>query len=216
MNPEFWHERWYKNEIAFHQHQANPLLVAYFDQLKLAKGSRIFVPLCGKTLDIYWLLTQGVEVVGAELSELAVTQLFAALDIEPKITQMGSIQLYSADSIAIYQGDIFKLSKKSIGSIDGIYDRAALVALPYAMRQAYTQHLITITQAAPQLLLTFEYDQAQMNGPPFSVAAQEVSQHYAQSYKLVLLATNNVVGGLKKHCDAKENLWLLTYRSLEK
>ncbi len=83
MDASFWHQRWEKNEIAFHERQANPLLVKYFDKLSLAQGRRVFVPLCGKTLDIAWLLSRGYRVAEAELSQVAIGQLFQELGVEP-------------------------------------------------------------------------------------------------------------------------------------
>ena len=69
MDTDFWLQRWQENNIAFHRSEANPLLVTHFKALGLAKGSRVFVPLCGKTKDIAWLLSQGYSVEGAELSQ---------------------------------------------------------------------------------------------------------------------------------------------------
>jgi thiopurine S-methyltransferase len=59
MDLNFWHERWEQNNTFWHQSEANPRLTANFDKLSVAKGGRIFLPLCGKTLDIPWLLSRG-------------------------------------------------------------------------------------------------------------------------------------------------------------
>jgi thiopurine S-methyltransferase len=158
MNDNFWLQKWETNNIAFHQSEANPLLVNYFKELALAKGSRVFLPLCGKTLDISWLLSNGYRVVGAELSEMAIEQLFMALGVAPKILEVGEIKHYSATNIDIFVGNIFYLSDKMIGPVDAIYDRAALVALPEEMRHQYTAHLMEITAKAPQLVICYEYD----------------------------------------------------------
>ncbi|MDX1678175.1 MAG: thiopurine S-methyltransferase, partial [Arsukibacterium sp.] len=99
MNPEFWQEKWQKREIAFHQAATNPLLVSCFNQLQLAPGARIFLPLCGKSLDIHWLLAQEYQVVGAELSELAVKELFAELAITPLVTKAGQLLRYASPDI---------------------------------------------------------------------------------------------------------------------
>jgi thiopurine S-methyltransferase len=209
METSFWQQKWEKNEIAFHQSEANPLLVKYFTELSLEKGSRVFVPFCGKTLDIPWLLSNGYRVAGAELSEIAIRQLFTELGVEPKILGVGAVDRYSAENIEIFVGDIFDLSSETLGSIDAIYDRAALVALPEKMRHRYTAHLTEITDKAPQLLITFEYDQSAMEGPPFSVSNEEVNELYGASYDLTLIASTDVPGGLKGRCPAKENAWLL-------
>ena len=91
MDASFWHQRWRENDIAFHKSEANPLLVKYFKQLSLVNGSRVFLPLCGKTLDIPWLLSNGYRVVGAELSKIAIDQLFMGLGVEPKISGVGEV-----------------------------------------------------------------------------------------------------------------------------
>ena len=209
MDASFWHQRWEKNEIAFHESAANPLLVKYFKDLCLAKGSRVFVPLCGKTLDIGWLLSSGYRVAGAELSETAIKQLFIELGVEPAISEVDQVKRYSATHIDIFAGDIFHLSGKILGPVDAIYDRAALVALPEQMRNRYAAHLMEITDTAPQLLICYQYDQALVDGPPFSISNEEVNRHYRGRYELTLLGSADVSGGLKGKCAAKENVWLL-------
>ena len=212
MDADFWHDKWEKNEIAFHQSEPNPLLVTYFDQLALDQGSRVFLPLCGKTLDISWLLANGYRVVGAELSRLAIEQLFAQLEMTPEISTLGKVVRYHTKNINVFVGDLFDVSIKMVGQVDATYDRAALVALPEEMRTRYTAYLTNVTHNAPQLLITFEYDQSAMAGPPFSVSNEEVKRHYSDRYALTLMASSDVSGGLKGKCAAKENVWLLKKR----
>jgi thiopurine S-methyltransferase len=209
MQADFWHQKWQKNEIGFHLPDANPLLVKYFSKLQLNKGARVFLPLCGKTLDIAWLLAQGYRVAGAELSTIAIEDLFKNLNITPNIKMLGEIKHYSAANIDIFVGDIFKLSPAMLGAVDAVYDRAALVALPDEMRKLYTAHLQMLTKQAPQLLICFEYDQTLHAGPPFSISANEVKQHYQANYDVNLLASEDLVGGLKGQTPAIENVWLL-------
>src|SRR5262249_2938954 len=160
----------------------NPLLVKYFNELSLAKCSRIFVPLCGKTLDISWLLSKGYPVAGAELSQIAIEQLFMELGMQPEISTVGGVEQWSSNNLDIFVGDIFALSRKMLGPVDAVYDRAALVAFPEEMRKRYTAHLTEITGKAPQLLISYDYDQSKMDGPPFSVSNEEVERHYAGNY----------------------------------
>ena len=209
MDAAFWHQKWEANEIGFHEGEANRLLVKYFDALCLAEGHRVFVPLCGKTLDIAWLLSNGFRVAGAELVESAIEQLFSDLGIEPEISEVGEVKRYSAKNIDIFVGDIFAVSSEILGSVDAIYDRAALVALPEEIRRRYTGHLMEISDRTPQLLLTFEYDQSVMDGPPFSISNEEVIQHYGDRYELTLMESIAIPGGLKGKCAATENVWLL-------
>jgi thiopurine S-methyltransferase len=209
MEPNFWLNRWERNEIGFHEGQANALLVRHFDALALKPGDRVFLPLCGKTRDIHWLLSKGCRVAGAELSRIAIEQLFAELAVAPTITAVGKLQRYSADGIDIFVGDIFNLSRAALGPVDAIYDRAALVAFPPAMQVRYAPHMIEITARAPQLLICFEYDQSLVDGPPFSTDAAEVNRLYKDTYALSPLETVNVPGGLKGKCPAQETIWVL-------
>lgn len=210
MQADFWHQRWSKGEIGFHENDINPLLIRHFKLLKVTPSQRVFVPLCGKTLDIAWLLQQGCKVVGAELSELAVEALFSHLNIRPEVSKLAGFLLYQGPDIDIFVGDIFDLDRALMGHIDAIYDRAALVALPTAMRAQYSQQLLRISATAPQLLICFDYAQEAMPGPPFAVTADEVKQLYAQDYALELLSSEPLQGGLKGKIAALQQTWLLS------
>lgn len=209
MEANYWHNKWEQNDIGFHQAEANPLLVKHLSALELSKGERVFLPLCGKTLDIGWLLFNGYRVVGAELSELAVVQLFEQIELEPMITEIGYVKRYSAQNIDIFVGDIFKITRVMMGKVDAIFDRAALVALPEDMRKLYTKHLIDITQNAPQLLITFEYDTSGVSGPPHAILEREIAAYYENSYQLITLERAILTGGIKGKPDAIEHVWQL-------
>lgn len=210
MEANYWHNKWEQNDIGFHKAQANPLLVKHLDQLSLKNGDRIFLPLCGKTLDISWLLSQGFQVVGAELSELAIQQLFEQLELTPEVELLGELKRYSAQNIDIFVGDIFAISQQMMGKIDAIFDRAAMVALPKEMRENYARHLIGITCIAPQLLITFEYDTEGVSGPPHAIAREEVAAHYGNFYQAMTLELFDLPGGIKGKPEAIEHVWLLS------
>lgn len=209
MEPDFWHQKWQANQIGFHAHEVNPLLVAHLKELALAKNARVFIPLCGKTRDIAWLLSKGYRVVGAELSELAITQLFAELGVQPAVSVSGNLKHYSAQNIDIFGGNIFDLTGDQIGEIDAVYDRAALVALPGEMRAQYAAHITKLSAKSPQLLICYDYDQSMMAGPPFSVKNEEIGQLYGDAYTLTLQSSKDLPGGLKGQCAAMENVWVM-------
>ena len=209
MDAEFWHRKWARNEIGFHNADAHPLLVAYFGAPALPKGGRVFLPLCGKTRDIHWLLANGYRVAGAELSTIAVEQLFAELGVTPEAAEIGGMRRYSADGIDIFAGDIFALSRAVLDPVDATYDRAALVALPEEMRGRYAAHLADITARAPQLLISFDYDQSLLDGPPFSVPGDDIARIYHDAYEPLRLGSAAVEGGLKGKCPAEETVWHL-------
>jgi thiopurine S-methyltransferase len=209
MKENFWHQKWERGDIAFHENEVNPFLIEHFEKLNLPKDSRVFLPLCGKTRDVAWLLACGYRVVGAELSELAISELFKDLGLAPETSRVGELIRYSANNIDILVGDIFAVSADYLGPVSAIYDRAALVALPAGIREDYTSHLINISDGAPQLLITYEYDQQLIEGPPFSVNEVEVKQHYGTRYHLKSVESKNVAGGLKGQVAATETAWLL-------
>ena len=209
MDAQFWHDRWQEGRLGFHEGRVNRMLEAHVGALGLRPGERIFLPLCGKAADLPWLLSRGYRVAGAELSEIAVRDLFAGMGVTPEVTETGSHRRYSADGIDIFAGDIFEITADVLGPVDAVYDRAALVALPEEMRRRYAAHLAGITAGAPQLLVTFEYDQAAMDGPPFSVTGDEVARCHGARFDIEVLADAEVPGGLKGLVAAREKAMLL-------
>jgi thiopurine S-methyltransferase len=209
MEAHFWHNLWETNNTGWHLSDVNPFLVEFFGQLELADNSRIFVPLCGKTHDIGWLLAQGHRVVGAELNESAIKELFASLSLEPSVEKVGNFTLYSAQSIDIFVGDIVELTKALLGEVDAIYDRGALVALPAEMRLDYTTLLKNLAPSTPQLVINYEYDQNLLEGPPFSISKSELEAHYKDAYDVTLLKSFKLDDGPFKTIGAYENIWLL-------
>lgn len=209
MDPDFWHARWTNNQIGFHEGKPNALLERHFSRLALARGARVFVPLCGKSRDIAWLLDQGFAVAGAELSRIAIEQLFDELGVAPVLSEDGALTRFSAPALDIFVGDIFNLSAATLGPVDAVYDRAALVALPRPLRARYAAHLVEITAAAPQLVICFDYDQSLADGPPFAVSETEVRTLYGDAYGITLLEDIDVPGGLKGKHPAREHVLLL-------
>lgn len=212
MDATFWHRKWESNEISFHGEKPNPLLLRHFPALRLAKGARVFVPLCGKSLDIHWLLANGCRVAGAELSRLAVEQLFDELGVVPRITPAGPLERFEADGLSIFVGNIFDLDRASLGAVDAVYDRVALVALPEDMRVRYAAHLVAVTASAPQLVVAYEYDPSCTAGPPFPVTEAEIRRHYEPGHRLTRLERHEVEGGLRG-CPAQESVWLVEPRA---
>lgn len=213
MEPDFWHKRWQNNQIGFHEDAPNTLLTRHFTALDVPAGAAVFVPLCGKTNDMPWLRAQNYRVIGAELSRLAVEQFFAERGLTPTISPAGKLKRFESEGVAIFLGDLFDLDRNTLGPVDAIYDRAALVALPEPMRERYTAHLLALTDGAPQLLVTFDYDQSLASPPPHSVSDAEVHKHYDARYRLELAEKRDVPGGLKGICPAQEAAWLLKLRS---
>ena len=183
MDQEFWHARWSSNEIGFHLNEVNPFLIQHWTTLGLPAGSRILVPLCGKTLDMRWLVEQGYSVFGVELSRKAVEDFFAEQNLSFVLTEQRGFFCYRSDRLEIWCGDFFALTAADVADCQGLYDRAALIALPLAMRERYVAHLkALLPEAAKALLITLDYPQAQMSGPPFSVSEAEVHERFAEGW----------------------------------
>jgi thiopurine S-methyltransferase len=220
MNPEFWHKRWQEKRIGFNQSAVNPLLTEYINHLDLAAGSRVFVPLCGKSIDMVWLAAQGYDVVGVELVETAVQEFFAEQNIQPIVSQHAEnpdIKYYQGQlvddeeqqTITLWVADIFALTSTDIGTIDAIYDKAALIALPADMRPDYSEQIRKVSDNAPQLLITLNYDQSKKDGPPFSINSEQLQQYYGSHYQLCELSSEPASIGSAPNLKVTEHIWLL-------
>ncbi len=194
MEADFWHDRWENNLTGFHLDEVNPYLIANWAALNIKPDARVFVPLSGKTRDLVWLAEQGYEVVAIELSPLAVAAFFAENNLIPEKHQIEGLEYWQSGKITLFSGDFFALTPQILGQVDAVYDRASLIALPPTMRQSYAEKLTELCQKAPKLLITLEYDQSKMDGPPFSVTEDEVKALYQAHYQVKQLNSEDVLG----------------------
>ncbi|MDZ7870499.1 MAG: thiopurine S-methyltransferase [Rheinheimera sp.] len=173
MDPAFWLCCWQQDQLGWQLDAVHPLLsqapADWLDQRP------VFVPLCGKSLDLMFL-AQHAAVVGVELSELACTDFFRENKLAMDTTQEAGFVRYQAANISLYQGDFFALTQAQAGYCQRIYDRAALIALPAPMRQLYVRQLRALLPEADMLLLSLEYPAGEKQGPPFSVPAAEITE----------------------------------------
>jgi thiopurine S-methyltransferase len=202
MEPEFWHKRWSTNQIGFHLPEVNPYLQRFWSQLGVEQGSRVLVPLCGKTLDLLWLAQQGYSVLGVELSEKAAADFFLEHQLEPSVSEEGAFKVFRAADIEIRCGDFFALSPEDVNDCTALYDRAALIALPGPMRERYAAHLQKILPQCVGLLITLDYAQDEMPGPPFSVGDDEVQRLLGEVWRLEVLQEQDVLGESWKFLQA--------------
>lgn len=175
--PEDWLNRWEEGRIGWHEPAGNAALKAHWPDL--VAGSRVLVPLCGKSLDLLWLAERGLDVTGIEMSSIAIETFFAEQQLQHE-TVRGSMDCYRAvdRDIKLYCGDFFEFSG---GPFDAVYDRGALVAIPRDVRPHYAAHLDSLLrEQAFRLLVTLEYDQARVAGPPFAVMPDEVRRYWSQ------------------------------------
>lgn len=189
MDADFWHERWARGEIGFHQQDFNAHMLAFIDRLEAPRGAHVLVPLCGKSRDMLWLLQHGFRVTGIEISATAAESFFSENGLPPpRVTPFPGGRILAADRLQIFCADFFTIDPGRMPLVDAVYDRAALVAMPPGMRKPYADHLLRwITAGARTLLITLEYPQQEMQGPPFAVTPTEVDTLFGAACRIELL-----------------------------
>lgn len=194
MQSDFWHDRWQRNQIGFHQDAVSPMLAAHWDATGVARDARVFVPLAGKSLDMAWLAARGHTVLGVELSPIAVRDFFASQGLAPDVHVTRYGQHHVAGPFELIVGDAFALDADILADCMGVYDRAALIALPPGMRSAYLHDLYAALPVGCRgLLVSLEYPQAQKDGPPFSVAEPEIRAGLQQHWQLDVLERRDIL-----------------------
>jgi len=194
MQPEFWHQRWQRGETGWHLTEINLHLQEHWPRLGVGAGERVLVPLCGKTLDLLWLAGEGHRVLGVELSPIAVEALFRDNGLTPEVVEDPPFRRYRLDEIEVLCGDFFDLGTAQLGEVAAVYDRASLIALPPELRPRYVTHLEGLIRPETRgLLITLDYDQAQMAGPPFAVREAEVRSLFGTRFDIRRLAELDVL-----------------------
>lgn len=194
MQPEFWLDRWRTAQIGFHQAAADRHLKAYWPQLKLPAKSPVFVPLCGKSLDLMWLRDRGHSVKGVELSPVALESFVMEHGIPARRRMLESFDVYESDGFTLYCGDFFKLTPALLGSVSAVYDRAALISWEPAARESYVEHLTSLTARGTQtLLIAVEFPPEQMKGPPFPLTREAIDNLYAGNYSIEELGREEIL-----------------------
>lgn len=194
-----WLEFWENNEINWHSDVVTQELEEYLGLLKLEPGDKVFFPLCGKSLDMTYILNQGFSVIGVELSEIGIKQFFHENELDFTISQVGEFDLYSAKNIEIYCGDFFSLTSNNLCDVKAVFDRKSLIALDRNLRQKYVKHLNDIISLGVRILLiTLYYPKHQMSGPPFSVDKSEVESLFSMAFNYQELKPfQDIENGLK-------------------
>ena len=202
MHHDFWHERWRTGQTGFHQSGVHPLLERWWPAFGVPAGSRVYVPLCGKSLDMAWLAARGYRIVGSELSPIAIRDFFIDQGLEPARTTGGLFVRHAAGPYEILEGDALALAPEILGSVDAVYDRAALVALPPEMRPLYAESMARlIPPGVAMLLVAFEYPQEMKGGPPFSVDAAEIYSSFGDAFAVETLERVDVLAQSPKFAE---------------
>lgn len=213
MHPDFWHDRWRTRQIGFHQPGPHPFLERWWTGLGVPAAARVYVPLCGKSLDMVWLAVRGHAVVGSELSSIAAQEFFGEQGTAPDVVPHGPFRRHASGPYEILEGDALDLTPGWLGPVEAAYDRAALVALPPDVRERYATSFASLLPSGSRtLLVAFEYDQARKAGPPFSVTPDEVDRLYAAQFDVRLLERVDILDASPKfRAEGVERLHEVAY-----
>ncbi|WP_100638331.1 thiopurine S-methyltransferase [Marinobacter salexigens] len=217
MEHEFWHERWSKKEIGFHEGSVNKYLYEHWPELSGGGTEGVFVPLCGKAHDMWWLHDRGHPVIGVELSEIACKDFFAEAGEKAMVHPSEPFTTFKHENLQLWCGDFFQLVSEDLQYTRLVYDRAALIALPASMRKAYVDHLTAIIPEGTRILLiTLDYG-TKITPPPFNVSDDEVRELYSPDYNIEHILTNTLASDhpftkRKGLASATESVFRLTKR----
>jgi len=194
LQPAFWHERWRTGQIGFHKSAPDRHLEQYWPSLAIGSDSRVWVPLCGKSVDLLWLRARGHAVTGVEISTIALESFLLEHGVPARRRVAGEFDMYETSGLQLIRGDFFALTPSLLGSVSAVYDRAALISWNPEMRDAYAGRVAALTAPGTQtLLVTMEYPQEQMKGPPFSVDAADVERLYGQNHVIQELSRLDIL-----------------------
>lgn len=188
-----WLQTWRDKQTDFHQENVNPLLMRFWPKLKLPPGCKIFVPLCGKSLDMIWLASQGHNVIGVELSPIAVQAFFQENHLKPVKRTKGQFTLWKHGRISILCGDYFSLATGDLGDIDTVYDRASLTALPEDIRKHYVAQLKSILPETAEIFLLTTEDAEEGETLQQAIGVdEEIAELYSKEYDIDLAHVESV------------------------
>jgi thiopurine S-methyltransferase len=217
MQHNFWHELWAKGELGFHLDQINPFLKRHCNNAFGQQNGSVFIPLCGKSLDVLWLAKRYDKVIGVELSQRAVDDFFRENKLTPSISQTDQLIEYRCENITVYCGDIFQLKTSQLAGCQFIYDRASLIALPDEMRKRYVAKLQSLfSEGYRSLLVTLDYPQSEMDGPPFAVSYDTVERLFSHCQNIELLESKDILVSAPRFKERgvsqmHEHVFLLNY-----
>lgn len=187
MDLQFWLDRWREGQIGFHREGVHPDLLRWGEDWLGGTDARVLVPLCGKSQDLPWLAARAREVVGVELSELAVQALVQEHHLDAERHPHGPYEAWSAGTLHLWVGDVFALDPARDGRFDRVWDRGALVALDPPRRARYVARLRELLAPGGEVLLNFFWFDAEgWQGPPHNVPEDEVRALYAGAEITVL------------------------------
>jgi thiopurine S-methyltransferase len=196
VHPDFWHERWRTGRIGFHQPEVDHNLARHWRAIEtsLHAGDRVFVPLCGKSLDLVWLRERGAEVMGVDISDLALQAFCLEQGVPARRRTRQPFEVYEARALELWSGDFFALRPQDLAGVRAVYDRGALVSFAPDLRRGYALHMAGLTEHGTQtLLVALEYPQGEMDGPPFALDDAMIEGLYAAHHRVEVLERRDVL-----------------------
>ncbi|HET6725152.1 MAG TPA: thiopurine S-methyltransferase [Gammaproteobacteria bacterium] len=194
VEPEYWITRWQEGRTGWHHGEVMPLLAKHWGALEVPPGTRVLVPFCGKSLDMLWLAEQGLKVLGVEVAPLAIEQFFADNHLAATKREAADGIHYTAGDIEIIQGNLFETDAATLAGCGAVYDRAAIIAQSPSQRRRYAESIYGALPADCRgLMITLEYPQAEMAGPPFSVDADEVNQLFGAHWDIDIAERRDIL-----------------------
>ncbi|OWF41046.1 hypothetical protein KP79_PYT17098 [Mizuhopecten yessoensis] len=215
-----WMGCWEKNTVPWHRSDVHEALEKYLEILTSSPTAKnkIFVPLCGKTVDIKWLADRGNEVVGLEASEIAVKEFFSEQNIDYITEDVPALKgkLYRShdNKIKLYCCDLFLFSTEVESGFSGIWDRGSLEAMTPADQKRYIELMKTLIHPGIGYLLETP-DRDPNKGPPFNVSIEDLEEGFGQGCSAAKLsAVEKISSGadLQSMPDMKGmNIFRLTF-----
>jgi thiopurine S-methyltransferase len=205
-----WKKSWNNGKTGFHLSEANPSLVEYAHLF--AENSSILFPLCGKSLDMHFLMEAHHTIIGVELVSQAITEFFTEWKVQPKREK----NKYSHDGITIIESNIFNVQQQNLPVIDAVFDRAALIALPPHIRPQYANHLLSLLKDKGKILLiSYDMPRDQEIGPPFPARKNDIPNLFCNASSVTLLkeiykTAKDEPRLVQRGMDwSKEHVWLI-------
>lgn len=199
MDNEYWLQRWREGRTGWHHDDVMPLLAQHWPSLNVPRDTRVLVPLCGKSVDMLWLSQQGLRVLGADVSPIAIESFLAENHLHARTRSTAEGTHYEVTNapggdIEIVNGDVFALPPALIAQCRAFYDRAALIAMPAPTRARFARDIYThLPVGSRGLLITLDYPEGQMQGPPFSVDEAEILRLFDAQWKMERLERRDIL-----------------------
>ncbi|XP_071529319.1 thiopurine S-methyltransferase-like [Panulirus ornatus] len=188
---ETWTQKWATGRTLWHKNDVNYALLHHETLLLRSPGLRVFVPLCGKSVDLKWFYDKGHTVVGVEGVEQAAVEFFSEHSLNYKTEQLTWAKLYKTndDRLNIYCCDMFKVDIATLGKFDVVWDRGSLVAIYEEDRKSYVsilksllasdfRYLLSVTQYTPN---------ENFSGPPRNIPTELIEELFGEICKLKIL-----------------------------